>query len=393
MMTASIRSHACSRQVSRALVGLAALSSIVFGSAASATDGVSAGQILIGQTISLQEGKNDCGVAVLSGIQTYLNVANNAGGVHGRKIVLKTLDDQANGERAAANAQTLIEKDKVFLLFGSIEGGPSTAVMKIAVDAQVPFFGPMAGAPTFRQPHQPLVFPVRAGHRREFRALLEYARKTGAKRAAFVRVDSAAGRDHLENFKIACKDLGLDLVDLPFKPDITDAQIEQMAARLGDSKVDVAINHGSIGMYEKLIRKARALGVRTAFSGVNSGSAQLAAHLGPLAHGMLFSQVVPSPWERKSEITREYQEEFSRQRPGEPFSYGSLEGYVTAKALVSALRQAGPNPTRESFARGVYAAHDLELAHGLKASYAPGEHAGLTLVDLAIVTREGRFLQ
>lgn len=28
-------------------------------------------------------------------------------------------------------------------------------------------------------------------------------------------------------------------------------------------------------------------------------------------------------------------------------SYGSLEGYLTAKALVAALRLAGPNPTRE----------------------------------------------
>jgi hypothetical protein len=131
--------------------------------------------------------------------------------------------------------------------------------------------------------------------------------------------------------------------------------------------------------------------VRASFSAVNSGSAQLAARLGDLAHGMVFAQVVPSPWERKSAITREYQEEFRRQKPGQSFSYGSLEGYLTAKALVGALRLAGPNPTREGFVRALYGAGGLELSEGLRATYAPGEHTGLTLVDLAIVTREGKF--
>ena len=35
-----------------------------------------------------------------------------------------------------------------------IPGGPSTAVMKAAIDTQTPFIGPMAGAPAFRRPFQ-----------------------------------------------------------------------------------------------------------------------------------------------------------------------------------------------------------------------------------------------
>ena len=43
--------------------------------------------------------------------------------------------------------------------------------------------------------------------------------------------------------------------------------------------------------------------------GVNSGSSQMVPRtLGPLAQGMVFAQVVPSPWERKREIAREYQD-------------------------------------------------------------------------------------
>ncbi len=357
----------------------------------SLAQGVSPRQILIGQSITLQGGKNEYGMAVMDGIHVQLLEANAQGGVNGRQIVLKTLDDDNKTSQAEANARSLIERDKVFVLFGAIEGGPSNAVMGITNQLQVPFFGPMAGSPTLRRPHQPLVFPVRAEHREEFRVLLDYVRNTGGKRVAFFRADSEVGLQHLENFQRICQELGLELaLDLPFKSDISDEQLTAMARRIAAANLQGVVNHGSAGVYEKLIRQTRALGSPTPFMGVNSGSTQLARHLGELAQGMLFSQVVPSPWERKTELTRSYQDAFKRHRPGVDFSYGSLEGYMTAKALVTALRLAGPQPTRESFVQGVERAGALDL-HGLRALYQPGDHAGLKLVDLALYGRDNRF--
>ncbi|MDZ4076262.1 MAG: ABC transporter substrate-binding protein [Hylemonella sp.] len=353
--------------------------------------GVTPKQILIGQSITQQGGKNEYGMAVMDGIHTYLQDTNAKGGVNGRQIVLTTLDDDNKTAQAEANARKLIEEDKVFILFGPIEGGPSNAVMTVANELKVPLFGPMAGSPTLRRPHQPLVFPVRAEHRDEFRVLLEYIRSTGGKRVAFFRADSEVGLQHLENFKRLCQELGLELVlDLPFKSDVTDAQLATMAGRIAAANLQGVVNHGSAGVYEKLIRQTRAKGSPTPFMAVNSGSTQLARHLGELAHGMLFAQVLPSPWERKTDLTREYQDAFKRHKPGVDFSYGSLEGYMTAKALVAALRGAGPQPTRESFIQGIYKAGTFDL-NGLRASYQPGDHAGLKLVDLVMYTRENRF--
>jgi len=62
---------------------------------------------------------------------------------------------------------------------------------------------------------------------------------------------------------------------------------------------------------------------------------------------------------------------------------------MTAQALVEALQRAGPNPTRASFVAGLKNA-DLQI-EGLKVSYRDGAHTGLSLVDLAIVTRQGQF--
>lgn len=357
---------------------------------AQAEDGVSPQQLLIGQSITLQGGKNDYGTAVLDGVETYLSLVNKQGGIAGRKVVVKVLDDDNKSAQAEANARQLITQDKVFLVFGSIEGGPSTAVMKATTELKVPFFGPMAGSPTLRTPHQPLVFPVRAEHKEEFRALLQHAKSLGMQRVAFLRSDSETGQQHLDNVRLLSQPLGLEVVaDLAFKSDIDDAGIDALVKQLGTSRAQVVFNHGGIGIYEKLIRKAESRNLSLQFYGVNSGSTQLAGQLGELGHGMIFAQVMPSPWERKSALTRAYQDAFKAHKPGKALSYGSLEGYMTARALVEALQRAGPNPTRASFVAGLKNA-DLQV-EGQKVSYRDGAHTGLSLVDLAIVTRQGQF--
>ncbi|MBW8317559.1 MAG: ABC transporter substrate-binding protein [Hydrogenophaga sp.] len=75
---------------------------------AHAEDGVSPQQLLIGQSITLQGGKNDYGTAVLDGVETYLSLVNKQGGVAGRKVVVKVLDDDNKSAQAEANARQLI---------------------------------------------------------------------------------------------------------------------------------------------------------------------------------------------------------------------------------------------------------------------------------------------
>jgi branched-chain amino acid transport system substrate-binding protein len=353
---------------------------------------VAPGSILIGQSIALQGGRNPYGAEVLAGIQALFSRVNAAGGVHRRQLVLRTLDDDNKAERAEANARALV-KDNVFLLFGSIEGGPSTAVMKAADELAVPFFGPMAGSPTLRRPHQRLVFPVRAEHRDEFRRLVGYGSSIGLGRVAFLHADTEVGRQHLDNLRRACSDAGVAVAAaLPLAGEVSDAQLDGFVVQLREARADMLLNHGMSSVYERLIRRVRAAGLRITLLGVNSGSTQLAAALGPLAEGMVFAQVVPSPWSRKTAIAREYQDAFTQVHRGRALSYGSMEGYLTAKALVLALTQAGPDPSRDGFVRALEAAPPMDLG-GVTLTYRPGDHAGSSFVDLAIVSRDGQFLQ
>jgi branched-chain amino acid transport system substrate-binding protein len=356
-----------------------------------AEPGVRDGELVIGQNITLQAGRNAYGSEVQAGIKAFLDELNRSGGVQGRKLVLRTLDDDNDAAKAAANAKQLLAEG-AFVLFGSIEGGPSTAVMQVAADQGVPFIGPMAGSPGLRRPHQPLVFPVRAEHREEFRALIAHGQRLGLKRVALFHSDSAVGREHLGNVEKLAVELGMTFGGgLVNKSGSTDVQLAAGAADLAAAGVDLVLNHGSASTYGKVISQARAKGLKLQFWGVNSGSTPLAAALGPLAHGMVFSQIVPNPQSGKTALAREYQQRHARSNLGQPLSYGGLEGFMTAKALALALRAAGPNPTRTGLVAALQN-FDADLG-GLPLRWRKGEHTGCSFVDLALVGRDGRFVQ
>ncbi len=360
------------------------------GGAQAAEVGVTDTEIILGMNITLQGGKNDYGVAAGQGMKLYFDAVNAAGGVNGRKLVPRVLDDDNKAATSEANARKLVA-DGAFVLFSSIDGGPSTAVMKVANELKVPFFGPMAGPPILRRPHQPLVFPVRAEHRDEFRALMAWGKSTGLRTVGFLHADTDVGKTHLKNVELIAQELGLKVVlAVPFKGDVTDAQVADMVKLIGDKQPEMFLNHGSAGLYQKLVAQSKAAGSKATFMGVNSGSSQIAKGLGPLAQGMVFAQVVPSPWERKREIAREYQDASRKASGNAELSYGALEGYMTAKAFVMALRASGRDPTRASFVKALENAR-FDLG-GVTVRYNPGDHEGSRFVDLSMVNREGRFI-
>ena len=127
-----------------------------------AEDGVSSDTIVIGQSAPLTGPAAMIGNAARAGALAYFEHVNRSGGVNGRKIVLETVDDGFQAEKAAENTRTLIEKTKVFALFGYVGGPASMAAFPIATTAKVPFIGAFNGNEMLRAPFNKYVFNVRA---------------------------------------------------------------------------------------------------------------------------------------------------------------------------------------------------------------------------------------
>lgn len=343
--------------------------------------------IRIAQTIGLTGGIAEHGNAVQLGVRAAIERANAEGGVRGRRLALQTLDDGGEGKRAAENARKLLEDPSVLALFGGIEGGPCVAQMGVAVAAKVPLVACMGGSPELRDPVNPYVFPVRAGHYEEFAKLIEQSLRYGMNRIAFVHADSDTGRKHLANVRKLLAAHGKELtlaIALPSKPDP-----KAIARQIVDNRIESVFNHGSYSTYAQILREARTLGATTQFMAVNSGAQQMVRLLGPEARGLIFTQVVPFPWGARSPIVREYQAALKRVDPAAQPSFSSLEGYISARVLVEGLRRAR-TLSREGLVQAMEGMGTLDLG-GFLVTYGPGRRDGSALVDTVVASSKGDF--
>jgi ABC-type branched-subunit amino acid transport system substrate-binding protein len=139
------------------------------------------------------------------------------------------------------------------------------------------------------------------------------------------------------------------------------------------------------------IREYLKTGERPQFFGVSVLSAKaLLADLGPDAHGIVIAQVVPSPLRTSYGISKEFLEA-ARKAKSMDITYNSLEGYLTAKVFVEALRRAGKDLTREKLVAALETLSNYDLG-GFVIDYSNGKRAGTGFVDLSIISKTGQFL-
>ena len=113
--------------------------------------------IRLGMSGPFSGGLNSVGNQFLQGSEIYLKNLNDNGGVHGRKIEIIAKDDRYEPKIAVENVNDLIEKEKVFALFGIIGTPVTEVVFPIAIDKRIPFIGAYSGAEFLRNPPNPIV--------------------------------------------------------------------------------------------------------------------------------------------------------------------------------------------------------------------------------------------
>jgi branched-chain amino acid transport system substrate-binding protein len=116
------------RKLAGLLVGLL-ITAAAAGTAAashSGTPGVSKHQIVIGGTFPYT-GPAALYKTIPAAEQAYYAYVNAKGGVHHRKIVDKTLDDQYNPGETPGEVKQLVEQDHVFAIVGSLGTAPGLA--------------------------------------------------------------------------------------------------------------------------------------------------------------------------------------------------------------------------------------------------------------------------
>lgn len=98
--------------------------------------------IKVGHYGSMTGNEATFGISTDNGIKLAFKQANEAGGVKGKKLELKTIDDQGKPEEAATAVTKLITQDKVIALIGEVASSRSLAAAPIAQQYKIPMISP-----------------------------------------------------------------------------------------------------------------------------------------------------------------------------------------------------------------------------------------------------------
>lgn len=377
----SIRRNLCA--------ALAALACVV-PAQAQQVPGVSANRILIGQSAPLTGANAELGNDIRNGALAYFARVNAAGGVHGRRLELVTLDDANQVPRAGENTRRLVEEQQVFALFGYASATLSRPALPIVEKHGVPFLAPFTGADPMRVFNR-FVYNMRASYADELEKIVDHYVPFGVKRFSIVHYNDVVGRENYAAVERALKKRNLAVVSVASFKDRVNPDIIGGVQAVAKGQPDVVILTTLYKHTADFVRAARKMGLPAQMAS-NSfpGASPLARELGAEGAGLVVATVVPPPNKRSEPIVAEYRAAIEKQLGKKEYSFTSLESYIGAKVLVEALRMAGPKPTRESFMKALDSMKGFDTG-GYAVSFSPTNHNGSSFVELTILGRDARY--
>jgi branched-chain amino acid transport system substrate-binding protein len=357
----------------------------LFCNLARAEPGVSANSVTLGQSIYLTGGLAALGNDLTTGAKLYFEQINAKGGVHGRKILLETLDDAYNPVKAKENALTLIDSRQVFALFQFAGTGSVEAVAPIVDQKQVPLCAAVATGPELRGKRFNQVFYVRAGNEQEINVITRHLATIERKRFAVIYLDAPYGRQGRAVAVQAAQNNKLIYVgDAVIAVGTSDAQAFEKAARIiaalkPDSVLLVTAGKATTALVGALgqqgIRNDQLYALAAALS------ASEIKELGLAAKGLVVSQVIPNPVNRSQAMVLDFTAAITK--AGLKPNHALLEGWINAAVCTSALKKAGSKLDRAAFVKALETI-DENFA-GMRVRFDKLRHGGSDYVELTFV--------
>lgn len=368
---------------------------------AMADPGVTNTQITIGMSTALNGAASFLGASFKMGVETYLNMVNDAGGVYGRKIKLIAYDDGYEPQNAKVNADKLIKEDHVFCFLGNV-GTPTTmAIRDILRSEKVPLFAPFTGAESLRNPVDRYLLHYRASYNQETEVFVKgMVEGLGLKKVAVFYQDDGYGKAVLDGTKAALRKRGLAQVATGTYTRNFE-NVSDAFATIFDARPDAVVMGGTYSACAKFItmwKRKTLLEKRQepdpVFMNVSFvGPDRLALLLDKYGRNVVVTQVVP-PFETGNVLypaVAEYLETLRKYYPAGRPSFVGLEGYLATKVFVEALRRAGKDVTRESFIDTVEGIKNLDIQAGNSISFSKENHQGSQTVYPTLI-RNGKFI-
>jgi len=343
------------------------------------------GRIVLGQSAALTGAAAQLGLQFQAGARLYFARLNGRGGINGRAVELRSLDDGYEPDRCERNTRQLVEEG-VTALFGFIGTPTSLAALPLATAARVPFIAPFTGAQALREPFNRYAFHVRASYFDETARIVNQLTSVGMKNIAVFHQNDSYGQAGLAGVVRALEvQRSRPVVTATVERNSVDvaAAVKAIVAARPEAVVQISAYKSCAAF----VREARKAGFAGQFYNVSFvGTAALAAELGADARGVVVSQVMPYPFSATTPIAGEFLA--AAQAANVDVNYSSMEGFVAAKTVVEALRRNG-GAGGEALVASMEGLRDFNLG-GFYIDFSPTKHTGSNFVELTILGADGK---
>jgi branched-chain amino acid transport system substrate-binding protein len=351
-----------------------------------------AATVVVGQVGPMSGLDANQGRAYAAGMQLAFGNANKTG-VNGHTFTLVRKDDGGRPEDTVSVTRQLLTEDKPMVLAGyfgnrNIDDLVASGVLQKDHIALIGYRSAEIRAET------PYLYNVRAGLRDEINKLTQHLATIGITRLGLFYEEGPGAAALVAAADEAAKKAQGTIVVKASYPAGT-ARVSPAIATFTATPPQAIIMVSSGAAAAGFIEQYRAA----------SGGAQLFAHSGAdieqlskrlseeQMQGVAIAQVTPSPYTISSRIAKEFNDTVAKNDKLEvPLSYAMMEGYITGKVIVEAVRRQGRSPTREGMVAALDGMDYYDMG-GYAVGFKPGVHSGSKFVELSIISGAGKIRQ
>ena len=330
--------------------------------------------------------------------QAFFNYVNANGGVNGRKVTLKYLDDAYNPTQTVTLTKQLVLQDKVFAVVGALGTPTHTKVVDFLNGERVPDLFVASGCSCWDQPKaHPYTFGWQPDYVVEGKILGDYITKNFAgKKVAYFYQDDDFGRDGMKGLDKHI-DQSLVVSRQPYQPGNTDVAAQVSA--IARAKPDVVVLF-TIPAYTALFKlTSLKLGFSPTMVVSNVGSdpitvsglleafakqAGASVKGAQLIEGIVTDTYLPTLGDMSNSWIALFKKVHDQYAAKLPFDGNVVYGMAYAYTFLQVLRAAGKNPTRQ----GVIDALEKGGISGPGLTpyrYSSSSHAGFTGVQVGTI--------
>jgi branched-chain amino acid transport system substrate-binding protein len=322
-----------------AVVTLAGCGADDGGSGEAATD-----PIVVGVSLPLTGDFSEPGKGVQRGYEAWAKVVNDGGGLLGRQVELKILDDQSNADRVVSDYEQLIGKDQVDLVFGPFSTRLVVPSARAAEEYGMLFVEPAGAAKeVFEQGFKNLFYAAPAVANDHYNHLAEHILALPAdqrpKTVAYAAMDDPFAQGTAYGLKEKMEQAGVKtVVNEVYPPNTTD--FSSIAAKIANSKADMVVGGSQYQDGVNLIVALQQLNYQPKLAAFSTAptSPEFAKAIGNKTDGVLaptgYTQDAKYP--SNTEFVQKYTAQFDS-----PPEEDEANGYTTGQVVAAAVKAVG----------------------------------------------------